>query len=108
MFPPLIPHNHRAGMYSMVLMDIRMPVMDGLEATSIIKNELKLDVPVVALTGELGSEILERCKEAGFDDFRSKPLRRQELEELIVKHASFVSSTDEKVAIPVKAEEVKA
>lgn len=98
--------NARPDMYSMVLMDIRMPVMDGIEATSIIKKELNLKVPVIALTGELDSELLERCKEVGFDDFRTKPLRRHELEEIIVKHASFANA-DENSAPSSVAEEEK-
>ena len=40
------------GLYSLVIMDLRMPVMDGFDATRAIKEELLLDVPVVALTAD--------------------------------------------------------
>jgi CheY-like chemotaxis protein len=40
------------GLYSLILMDLRMPVMDGFQATDVIKNTLKLPIPVVALTAD--------------------------------------------------------
>jgi CheY-like chemotaxis protein len=45
--------------FDMILIDLRMPIMDGLEATRMIRNELKLyDLPIVALTGEM----IDGCK----------------------------------------------
>jgi len=76
------------GTYNLILMDLRMPVMDGLEATKIIKNEMKLSVPVVALTAEMGAEIEKECEAIGFDGFYTKPLRRIKLKGLIEKHKS--------------------
>lgn len=82
-----ILHDAIPGMYDLILMDIRMPVMDGLEATRIIKNELKLDIPVVAVTGDTGSETKLKCEEIGFDGFCTKPLKMTELNSIIQKHA---------------------
>jgi CheY-like chemotaxis protein len=45
------------GMYSLVLMDLRMPVMDGFEATAILKNDVKLMCPIVAVSAESGPEV---------------------------------------------------
>jgi len=80
--------NATPGMYNLVLMDLRMPVMDGLEATKIIKNEMKLDVPVIALTAESNLEIKNECEAIGFDGFHTKPIRRTQLKDLIEKHKS--------------------
>jgi CheY-like chemotaxis protein len=72
-------------MYSLILMDLRMPVMDGFEATKIIKSSNAGNIPVVALTGESSEEIRQQCDELGFEDFCTKPLKRQHLEDLLFK-----------------------
>jgi len=71
------------GTFDLILMDLRMPVMDGFEATAIIKNELKLDIPVVALTGDYTEATREKAKQIGFDGFHGKPLKRDVLKEVI-------------------------
>jgi CheY-like chemotaxis protein len=73
------------NMYSLILMDLRMPVLDGFEATKIIKSSNAGNIPVVALTGESSEEIRQQCDEIGFEDFKTKPLTRQQLEELLFK-----------------------
>lgn len=71
------------NMYSLILMDLRMPVMDGFEATRIIKSSNASNIPVVALTGETSEENRKRCDEIGFDDYKTKPLKRPQLKELL-------------------------
>ncbi|MBQ8990319.1 MAG: response regulator [Prevotella sp.] len=61
------------GDYDIVLMDIKMPVMDGLEATKIIK-ERHPDLPVVALTANAFDSDRQLAFDAGCDDFLSKPV----------------------------------
>lgn len=56
--------------YDLCLMDIDMPIMDGLEATKIIRHELRY-FPIMALTGNLESR--KKCLEIGMDDFLEKP-----------------------------------
>jgi len=73
------------NMYSLILMDLRMPVMDGFEATKIIKGSNASNIPVVALTGETSEENRNRCDEIGFDDYKTKPLKRPQLKELLNK-----------------------
>ena len=60
----------KGGAYDLCLMDIDMPIMDGLQATKIIRNELKY-FPIMALTGNLGAK--KRYLETGMDDFLEKP-----------------------------------
>ena len=72
------------GTFDMVLMDLRMPVMDGLDATKLIRNELQLkDLPIIALTGEMSADIRSQCEAIGFDGFFQKPLKKDELQNLI-------------------------
>ncbi|MDR3620583.1 MAG: response regulator [Paludisphaera borealis] len=74
-----------AGSFDLVLMDIQMPEMDGFEALASIRD---VDdgrggrTPVVALTAHSMPRDQERCLEAGFDGYLSKPIRRDELEAL--------------------------
>jgi len=92
------------GLYSIVLMDLRMPVMDGFEATDVIKNKLKLTVPVVALTAEDGLTTRDKCKSTGFDDFAAKPLKYDALAALLEKHTKHKVVCDAcPAAFPVAA-----
>ena len=74
------------GLYSMILMDLRMPVMDGFAATKAIKHEMQLKIPVVALTADEGFDTRDKCAAIGFDDFEAKPLHHAALAALIEKH----------------------
>ncbi len=75
-----------AGRYDIVLMDMQMPVLDGFSATRMIRDELKLDLPVIAMTaGVLASE-RHRCTEAGVTDFIAKPVVVEEMLAVIERH----------------------
>jgi CheY-like chemotaxis protein len=62
--------------YDLCLMDINMPIMNGLEATKIIRHELRY-FPIMALTGNLGTK--KRYLEIGMDDFLEKPYSIKDL-----------------------------
>ena len=61
------------GQYDIVLMDIKMPIMTGLEATKAIKEKYP-DLPVVALTANAFDSDRQAAMEAGCDDFLAKPV----------------------------------
>jgi PAS domain S-box-containing protein len=77
------------GMYSLILMDLRMPVMDGLTATAIIKKELKMNIPVIALTGDTSQDVKSQCEEIGFSEFCGKPMKRDHLLNVIEKYTGY-------------------
>jgi CheY-like chemotaxis protein len=80
------------GVFHLIIMDLRMPVMDGFQATKIIKQEMKLTIPVVALTGETGPDVEVQCMKTGFDEFKQKPMKMNELIKIIQQHTGYVSS----------------
>ena len=68
-----------------ILMDIKMPVMDGFEAIQRIKG-FGADVPIIAQTAYALQKDIDKIKESGFDDYLIKPIRQQQLEDVIKKH----------------------
>ena len=72
--------------YDVVLMDLQMPVMDGLETTRQMRMiEQFADMPVIAMTANVMATDREQCFAAGMNDFMSKPVRLQELREKILQ-----------------------
>ena len=65
--------------FDLILMDIQMPVMDGITATKVIRNELKLNTPIIAQTANTVQKDIDACYEAGVLDFISKPFTSREL-----------------------------
>jgi PAS domain S-box-containing protein len=75
-----------ARRYDIVLMDMQMPVLDGFSATAMLRRELKLTLPVIAMTaGVLASE-RDRCVEAGISDFIAKPVVVEDMLAVIARH----------------------
>ncbi len=77
------------GNYSLILMDLRMPVMDGLTATAVIKKELKLDIPVLALTGDTSSDVKSQCEAIGFAEYCVKPMKKDKVLEILQKYTGY-------------------
>jgi PAS domain S-box-containing protein len=60
--------------YDVVLMDLQMPEMNGFEATEYIRNTLKSKIPIIALTADVTTVDLEKCKAVGMNDYIAKPV----------------------------------
>lgn len=77
-----------AGSFDAILMDVMMPVMDGMEATQRIrdlKREDAASIPIIAMTAQTTADIRETCRKAGMDDYIAKPIREEELAKVIRK-----------------------
>lgn len=80
--------------FDLVLMDVSMPVMDGLEATELIRclPQPASDVPIVALTAHAGIEDQRRVRAAGMNDCLTKPIRRDALLAIVARFAGDSSA----------------
>jgi len=90
----------RARKYDLILMDIQMPVMDGYTATTEIRKVLKIDTPIIAMTAHALSGEREKCLGLGMDEYISKPVREENLLQLIQR---FIPVSNPIVAEPVVA-----
>ncbi|WP_082464576.1 PAS domain-containing hybrid sensor histidine kinase/response regulator [Dethiosulfatarculus sandiegensis] len=102
-------HMVKEGEYQVVLMDIQMPIMDGLQATRLIRQNPALkDLPIIAMTAHTMSGDREKCLSAGMDDHIGKPIDPKTLESVLLKWIKGkTASTDKKAppAEPQKEEE---
>jgi PAS domain S-box-containing protein len=78
----------------LVVMDMQMPIMDGIEATRHIRNQMHLNIPIIALTASALKGDNLHCLEAGMNDYLSKPF---EEEALIEKIVYWLGATQNKV-----------
>lgn len=82
--------------YDLILMDVRMPIMDGFEATKFIRSNFKppkSNVPIIALTANAIKGDDEKCIEAGMNDYMSKPFQPETLKNKIVSNIEIESFT---------------
>jgi CheY-like chemotaxis protein len=63
----------KSGHFDVVLMDLQMPLMDGIETAGIIRGEMDLKVPIIALTANAFKSEIDRCLAAGMNDYITKP-----------------------------------
>jgi signal transduction histidine kinase/DNA-binding response OmpR family regulator len=78
-----------------VLMDIQMPVMDGVAAAIIIRSELKSNVPIIALTANALESEKEKCWQAGMNEYITKPYNPEFLREKIIFLTEHNSKSEE-------------
>ena len=71
--------------YDLVLMDIQMPQMDGYTATRHIRSDLKLNIPIIAMTAHAMAGEREKCISNGMNEYIPKPIREEDLFKLIAK-----------------------
>lgn len=70
------------GAYQLVLMDVQMPVMDGMEATAAIRSDPRSwvnNIPIVAMTADALSQDVAQCRQVGMDDHVAKPVEMEKL-----------------------------
>lgn len=86
--------------YDIILMDLQMPEMNGFEATEHIRNKLNLQIPIIALTADVTTVDLAKCKAVGMNDYIAKPIDERALYSKIiglVKKAGLAKLTSPEV-----------
>ncbi len=83
--------RHEAAHYDLVLMDVQMPVMDGIAATREIRGQLGLTLPIVAMSAGVLESEQAVCREAGMDGFIGKPVDEAELIRVVGEHLGLDS-----------------
>lgn len=81
----------RENKYDIVLMDIQMPVMDGYSAIQYIRQQLRQDTVVIAMTAYVSEDEISKCINAGFNDYVAKPIEENIL---IAKLSKYVGQND--------------
>jgi CheY-like chemotaxis protein len=81
--------------WDLVLMDIRLPEIDGYQTTRIIREEMNLDVPIIGITAYAAPGEKERCLAAGMSNYITKPVNEEELLSMLLFYL-----------VPVQAEAV--
>jgi CheY-like chemotaxis protein len=74
----------KSAMYDIVLMDLQMPEMNGFEATEYIRNTMRSNIPIIALTADVTTVDLVKCKAVGMNDYIAKPVDEKLLYSKIV------------------------
>jgi PAS domain S-box-containing protein len=75
----------RKNKYAAILMDIQMPVMDGLQTTEMIRNELQIQIPIIGCSAHALASEKNRCLEAGMNDYITKPYTEKDLVSALVR-----------------------
>jgi CheY-like chemotaxis protein len=87
--------------YDIVLMDLQMPEMNGFEATEFIRNKLNSKIPIIALTADVTTVDLEKCKAVGMNDYIAKPVDEKLLYSKIVGLVKKSGTIKEKKVIEI-------
>lgn len=96
----------RENEFDIVLMDVQMPILDGLEATKFIREELKLTIPIIGLSANAMREEVEICKLAGMNDYLVKPYSERALVEVMTKWGADSASAKKRESAPTPTEEL--
>jgi signal transduction histidine kinase/ligand-binding sensor domain-containing protein/DNA-binding response OmpR family regulator len=77
--------------YNLILMDVQMPDMDGLETTRFIRNNMHEQPVIIAMTANAMPEDRQACMDAGMNDYLSKPMKLSDLMEMLEKWGKYIN-----------------
>lgn len=75
--------------FDVILMDLQMPVLDGIEATQVIRNELGITTPIIALSANAFKNEIDHCLKIGMNDYVTKPFDEKQLLDSILKNVEM-------------------
>ncbi len=78
--------------FDLILMDLQMPVMGGIESTHIIREQLQIKTPIVALTANAFKSEIDKCLKAGMNSYITKPFEEENLLQVIVKEMGILNN----------------
>ena len=78
--------------YDIILMDLQMPEMNGFEATEYIRNTMNSKIPIIALTADVTTVDLAKCKAVGMNDYIAKPVDERLLYSKIYRIGKEISA----------------
>jgi PAS domain S-box-containing protein len=90
--------------FDIILMDLNMPILDGLSATKTIRTLPNGNIPIIAVTANLFTENQENCREYGITHVLHKPINKTILEETLRPYRSQIKSIPGEIAEPQKQE----
>lgn len=94
----------REGSYELILMDIQMPVMDGYEATNIIRSHNK-EIPIIALSANAMREDVEKSLSLGMNEHLNKPIEVEKLYQVLLRYISIKEEKVEGAVVEDQGEE---
>ena len=80
--------QHRLYLYDIILMDVQMPVMDGFSATKILRQEMKVTLPIIAMTAGVTEFERNLCIQSGMNDLIAKPIEAEKMVAVIAQHTT--------------------
>jgi PAS domain S-box-containing protein len=86
-----------ANSFDLILMDLQMPELNGFEATEYIRNIMKSDIPIIALTADVTTVDLAKCKAVGMNDYIAKPIDERVLYNKIVNIVKKNQKTEDNI-----------
>jgi PAS domain S-box-containing protein len=87
----------KANKYDLVLMDIQMPELNGIQTTRIIRQDLGISIPIIAMTASAMKGEKEQCLSSGMNDYFSKPFEHSELNTMLHRHLAARDKNMEKL-----------
>jgi len=94
--------------YDIILMDVQMPEMDGLEATRVIRQTLETQPVIIAMTANAMKEDRDECLQEGLDDFLAKPVKLEEIVNALTKWSNITKeNADKKRLLSMPDEQVR-